>query len=149
MLPGKSNNLRLLDGQREKVDLIQGLDLHVLDQEAQLGHVEPLLVLGLASASSAAPAPAPAPAATPALDATAEASAEATSACIPRPPGPPALPQQWRHPPFGVFTKEKPLQYSCLENSMDRGAWRATVHSVAQSRIRVKRLSTQHTRRCL
>jgi len=21
-----------------------------------------------------------------------------------------------------------PLQYSCLENSMDRGAWRATVH---------------------
>ena len=27
-----------------------------------------------------------------------------------------------------------PLQYSCLENSMDRGAWRATVHGVAQSR---------------
>ena len=26
-----------------------------------------------------------------------------------------------------------PLQYSCLENSMIRGAWRATVHSVAQS----------------
>ena len=25
------------------------------------------------------------------------------------------------------------LQYSCLENSMDRGAWQATVHSVAQS----------------
>ena len=24
-----------------------------------------------------------------------------------------------------------PLQYSCLENSMDRGAWRATVHGVA------------------
>ena len=23
-----------------------------------------------------------------------------------------------------------PLQYSCLENSMDRGAWRATVHGV-------------------
>ena len=23
------------------------------------------------------------------------------------------------------------LQYSCLENSMDRGAWRATVHGVA------------------
>ena len=23
-----------------------------------------------------------------------------------------------------------PLQYSCLENSMDRGAWRATVHRV-------------------
>ena len=23
-----------------------------------------------------------------------------------------------------------PLQYSCLENSMDRGAWQATVHGV-------------------
>ena len=28
-----------------------------------------------------------------------------------------------------------PYQYSCLENPMDRGAWQATVHSVAQSRI--------------
>ena len=26
-----------------------------------------------------------------------------------------------------------PLQYSCLENLMDRGAWRATVHGVAES----------------
>ena len=26
-----------------------------------------------------------------------------------------------------------PLQYSCLENSMDRGAWRATVHGIAKS----------------
>ena len=26
-----------------------------------------------------------------------------------------------------------PLQYSCLENPMDRGAWQATVHRVAQS----------------
>ena len=26
-----------------------------------------------------------------------------------------------------------PLQYSCLENSMDRGAWKATVHGVAKS----------------
>ena len=25
-----------------------------------------------------------------------------------------------------------PLQYSCLENSMDRGAWGATVHGVAK-----------------
>ena len=25
-----------------------------------------------------------------------------------------------------------PLQYSCLENSMDRGAWQATVHGVAK-----------------
>ena len=26
-----------------------------------------------------------------------------------------------------------PLQYSCLENSMDRGAWQAAVHKVAKS----------------
>ena len=31
-----------------------------------------------------------------------------------------------------------PLQYSCLENSMDRGAWRATVHGVSKSWTRVK-----------
>ena len=29
-----------------------------------------------------------------------------------------------------------PLQYSCLENSIDRGAWRATVHGVAKSQTR-------------
>ena len=28
-----------------------------------------------------------------------------------------------------------PLQYSCLQNFMDRGAWQATVHRVAQHRI--------------
>ena len=31
--------------------------------------------------------------------------------------------------------RDSPLQYSCLENPMDRGAWWATVHGVAQSRI--------------
>ena len=30
-----------------------------------------------------------------------------------------------------------PLQYSCLENSMHRGAWRATVHGIAKSRTRL------------
>ena len=30
-----------------------------------------------------------------------------------------------------------PLQYSCLENSMDRGAWQATVHGVAKSQKRL------------
>ena len=30
-----------------------------------------------------------------------------------------------------------PLQYSCLENPMDRGAWWATVHGVAQSQTRL------------
>ena len=35
-----------------------------------------------------------------------------------------------------------PLQYSCLENPMDRGAWWATVHRVAKSQTRLKGLST-------
>ena len=30
-----------------------------------------------------------------------------------------------------------PLQYSCLENPMDIGAWRATVHGVANSRTQL------------
>ena len=30
-----------------------------------------------------------------------------------------------------------PLQYSCLENPMDRGAWQTTVHGVAKSRTRL------------
>ena len=28
---------------------------------------------------------------------------------------------------------DNPLQYSCLENPMDRGAWQATVHGVKES----------------
>ena len=35
-----------------------------------------------------------------------------------------------------------PLQYSCLKNPMNRGAWGATVHGVTKSRTRLKRLST-------
>ena len=31
----------------------------------------------------------------------------------------------------------KPIHYSCLGNSMDRGAWWATVHGVAKSRTRL------------
>ena len=34
-------------------------------------------------------------------------------------------------------------QYSCLENPMDRGAWRATVRRIVKSRTGLKRLSTQ------
>ena len=30
-----------------------------------------------------------------------------------------------------------PLQYSCLENSMNRGAWRATVHGETKSRTQL------------
>ena len=35
-----------------------------------------------------------------------------------------------------------PLQYSCLENSVDRGAWWATAHGVAKSQTRLRWLST-------
>ena len=35
-----------------------------------------------------------------------------------------------------------PLHNSCPENPMDKGAWLATVHRVAKSRTRLKRLST-------
>ena len=34
-----------------------------------------------------------------------------------------------------------PLQYSCLENPMDRGAWWATVHGVTKSRARLSDLT--------
>ena len=36
---------------------------------------------------------------------------------------------------------DNPLQYSCLDNPMDRGAWWATVHRVTQSWARLKQLS--------
>ena len=35
-----------------------------------------------------------------------------------------------------------PLQYFCLENPMDRGAWWTAVYGVAQSRTRLKQLSS-------
>ena len=34
-----------------------------------------------------------------------------------------------------------PLQYSCLENPMDRGAWRATIHRVAKSQDMIERVN--------
>ena len=37
----------------------------------------------------------------------------------------------WRRSPGGGHGN--PLQYPCLENPMDRGAWGATVHGVAES----------------
>ena len=36
-----------------------------------------------------------------------------------------------------------PLQYSCLENSMNKGAWQATVHGVEKSDM-TKRLTRTH-----
>ena len=40
------------------------------------------------------------------------------------------IPGSGRSPGEG---NSNPLQYSCLENSMDRGSWQATVHSVTKS----------------
>ena len=34
---------------------------------------------------------------------------------------------------FSRGTNDNPLQYSCLENPINRGAWRVTVHGVAKS----------------
>ena len=38
-----------------------------------------------------------------------------------------------------------PLQYSCLENAMDKAAWRATVHVVAESHIQL----SMDTHKCI
>ena len=38
-----------------------------------------------------------------------------------------------------------PLQYSCLENPMDRGAWQATVHGVAKSQTRLSNFTSLST----
>ena len=47
--------------------------------------------------------------------------------------------------PFGEGNGN-PLQYSCLENPRDRGAQWAAVYGVAQSRTRLKRLSSSSSR---
>ena len=49
-----------------------------------------------------------------------------------------SIPESGRSPGGGPGN---PLQHSCLENPMDRGAWWAIVHRVAQSRTQLKRLS--------
>ena len=49
--------------------------------------------------------------------------------------------RHWFHPWVGKipWSRERNwLQYPCLENSMDRGAWRATVHGVTKSMARLK-----------
>ena len=51
-----------------------------------------------------------------------------------------SIPELGRSPGRGHGT---PLQCSCLENPMDRGAWRATVHGAAKSQTRLKRLSSR------
>ena len=42
-----------------------------------------------------------------------------------------------------------PLQCSCLENPMDRGAWWAAIYGVTQSQTRLKRLSSSSSSRLL
>ena len=42
---------------------------------------------------------------------------------------------------FPGIENGNPLQYSCLENPMDSGAWWATVHGVAKSRTRLSDLA--------
>ena len=44
---------------------------------------------------------------------------------------PGSIPGSGRYPGEG---NGNPLQYSCLENSMDGGAWQATVHGVTKGR---------------
>ena len=45
-----------------------------------------------------------------------------------------SIPRSGRSPGGG---HGNPLQYSCLENPIDRGAWRATVHGVTESQTRL------------
>ena len=42
---------------------------------------------------------------------------------------------------FPAIGNSNPLQYSCLENSMDSGVWWVTVHGVAKSHIGHERMS--------
>ena len=49
-----------------------------------------------------------------------------------------SIPGLGRYPGEGHCS---PLQYSCLQNPMDRGAWWATVHRVTKSWTRLKQLS--------
>ena len=58
------------------------------------------------------------------------------SACNAGDPG--SVPESGRSPGEG---NGYPLQYSCLENSMDRGAWQALVHGVTKALDMVEQLT--------
>ena len=52
-----------------------------------------------------------------------------------------SIPELGRSPAEGL---DNPLQYSCLHNPLDRGAWRATVHGVTKSQTRLSDLACTH-----
>ena len=72
-----------------------------------------------------------------------QSSVSKESACNAGDPG--SIPRLGRSPGEG---KGNPLQHSCLENPMDRGAWRATAHRMANSQTQLKQQHA-HTRRSL
>ena len=53
-----------------------------------------------------------------------------------------SIPGLGRYPGEG---NDNPLQFSCLENSTDRGAWWATVHAAAKELDRTWRLNNNNT----
>ena len=63
------------------------------------------------------------------------------SACNARDPG--WIPELGRSPGGG---NGKPLQYSCLENPMDRGAWRAAVYGGHKELDMIEATEHAHTR---
>ena len=56
---------------------------------------------------------------------------------------PGSIPELGRSPGEG---NSNPLQYSCLENPVDRGAWQATVHGVAKSQTILSDFTSLHLR---
>ena len=57
----------------------------------------------------------------------------------------PGLIPRWGRSPGGGHGN--PLQYSCLENPMNSGAWQATVHEATKSQTQLKQLS-MHAQLC-
>ena len=51
------------------------------------------------------------------------------------------IPRSGRSPAEG---NGNPLQYSCLENSMDRGNWQPTVHGITKSRTQLSDYTNTH-----
>ena len=56
------------------------------------------------------------------------------------------IPTQWRLATSGRVPNSNPLQYSCLENPMEGGAWLVTVHGVAKSGTRLSDFTFTFTR---